>query len=380
MPEPPVTEENPPLDLARPEIGPEEERLVVEVLRSGRLSLGPVLEKFERDFAAWLGVEDAIAVSSGTAGLHLGVRALGWGPGDEVVLSPFTFVASANCLLYEGVKPVFADIDPVSLNLDPAAAEAAVGEKTVGLLPIDIFGQPADLPAFERIASDHGLAILEDSCQALGAIDSEGRKVGSRGNVSTFAFYANKQMSTGEGGMVIPADSGMAEVMRSERNQGRAIDMDWLDHDRLGFNYRMSDVTAAIGVAQVARLDQLLAGREEVARLYLDRLAAIPGLELPAPDQAPARRSWFVFPVRLPEGVDRDGVIRQLGEQGVPAKAYLPSIHLFPHLADFGYREGQFPVAESVAARSMALPFHAGLDEGDIDRVGTALAAALGAG
>ena len=326
------------------------------------------------------GVEDAIAVSSGTAGLHLGVRALGWGPGDEVVLSPFTFVASANCLLYEGVKPVFADIDPVSLNLDPAAAEAAVGEKTVGLLPIDIFGQPADLPAFERIASDHGLAILEDSCQALGAIDSEGRKVGSRGNVSTFAFYANKQMSTGEGGMVIPADSGMAEVMRSERNQGRAIDMDWLDHDRLGFNYRMSDVTAAIGVAQVARLDQLLAGREEVARLYLDRLAAIPGLELPAPDQAPARRSWFVFPVRLPEGVDRDGVIRQLGEQGVPAKAYLPSIHLFPHLADFGYREGQFPVAESVAARSMALPFHAGLDEGDIDRVGTALAAALGAG
>ena len=375
-----MTEENPPLDLARPEIGPEEERLVVEVLRSGRLSLGPVLEKFERDFAAWLGVEDAIAVSSGTAGLHLGVRALGWGPGDEVVLSPFTFVASANCLLYEGVKPVFADIDPVSLNLDPAAAEAAVGEKTVGLLPIDIFGQPADLPAFERIASDHGLAILEDSCQALGAIDSEGRKVGSRGNVSTFAFYANKQMSTGEGGMVIPADPGMAEVMRSERNQGRAIDMDWLDHDRLGFNYRMSDVTAAIGVAQVARLDQLLAGREEVARLYLDRLAAIPGLELPAPDQAPARRSWFVFPVRLPEGVDRDGVIRQLGEQGVPAKAYLPSIHLFPHLADFGYREGQFPVAESVAARSMALPFHAGLDEGDIDRVGTALAAALGAG
>ena len=375
-----MTEENPPLDLARPEIGPEEERLVVEVLRSGRLSLGPVLEKFERDFAAWLGVEDAIAVSSGTAGLHLGVRALGWGPGDEVVLSPFTFVASANCLLYEGVKPVFADIDPVSLNLDPAAAEAAVGEKTVGLLPIDIFGQPADLPAFERIASDHGLAILEDSCQALGAIDSEGRKVGSRGNVSTFAFYANKQMATGEGGVIIPSGPGMAEILRSERNQGRAIDMDWLDHDRLGFNYRMSDVTAAIGVAQVARLDQLLAGREEVARLYLDRLAAIPGLELPAPDQAPARRSWFVFPVRLPEGVDRDGVIRQLGEQGVPAKAYLPSIHLFPHLADFGYREGQFPVAESVAARSMALPFHAGLDEGDIDRVGTALAAALGAG
>jgi len=375
-----VTEEQPPLDLARPEIGPEEERLVVEVLRSGRLSLGPVLEQFERDCADWLGVDDAIAVSSGTAGLHLGVRALGWGPGDEVVLSPFTFVASANCLLYERVKPVFADIDPVSLNLDPEAAEAAVTDATSGLLPIDIFGQPADLPAFERIAADRGLAILEDSCQALGAIDSEGRKVGSRGNVSTFAFYANKQMSTGEGGMVIPADPAMAEVMRSERNQGRAIDMDWLDHDRLGFNYRMSDVTAAIGVAQVGRLDELLAGRARIACMYLERLAAIEGLELPAPDQDPARRSWFVFPVRLPEGTDRDGVIRRLGEQGIPAKAYLPSIHLFPHLAGFGYREGQFPVAESVAARSMALPFHAGLSGGDIDRVATALGDALAAG
>ncbi len=370
----------PPLDLARPEIGPEEERLVLEVLRSGRLSLGPVLERFERDFAAWLGVEDAVAVSSGTAALHLGVRSLGWGEGDEVVLSPFTFVASANCLLYEGVKPVFADIDPVSLNLDPAAAEAAVTEATAGLLPIDIFGQPADLPAFERIAAARGLGILEDSCQALGAIDSEGRKVGSRGDVSTFAFYANKQMTTGEGGMIIPTDPAMAEVVRSERNQGRAIDMDWLDHDRLGFNYRMSDVTAAIGVAQVARLDRLLEGRARVAATYLERLAAVDGLELPAVDAPPARRSWFVFPVRLPEGSDRDGVIRNLGERGIPAKAYLPAIHLFPHLAELGYREGQFPVAESVAARSLALPFHAGLSEGDIDRVGTALADAIAVG
>jgi perosamine synthetase len=178
----------------------------------------------------------------------------------------------------------------------------------------------------------------------------------------------------------------MAEVMRSERNQGRAIDMDWLDHDRLGFNYRMSDVTAAIGVAQVARLDELLAGRARVAGMYLERLGPLTaasggaGIELPAPDQPPARRSWFVFPVRLPEGADRDGVIRTLGEQGIPAKAYLPSIHLFPHLAGFGYREGQFPVAESVAARSLALPFHAGLTEGDIDRVAEALTGALAAG
>ncbi|MCB0830455.1 MAG: DegT/DnrJ/EryC1/StrS family aminotransferase [Solirubrobacterales bacterium] len=370
----------PPLDLARPEIGPEEERLVLEVLRSGRLSLGPMLERFENDFAEWLGVDDAVAVSSGTAALHLGVRAFGWGPGDEVVLSPFTFVASANCLLYEGVKPVFADIDPASLNLDPEAASAAVTSATTGLLPIDIFGQPSDMPAFEQIATDRGIGILEDSCQALGAVDSEGQKVGSRGNVATFAFYANKQMTTGEGGMIVPADPAMAEVLRSERNQGRAIDMDWLDHDRLGFNYRMSDVTAAIGVAQVARLDELLAGRARVAEMYMKRLSGVAGIELPAADVPPARRSWFVFPVRLPEGADRDGVIRSLGERGIPAKAYLPSIHLFPHLAALGYREGQFPVAESVAARSLALPFHAGLSEGDIDRVASALADALAAG
>ncbi|HMT05192.1 MAG TPA: DegT/DnrJ/EryC1/StrS family aminotransferase [Solirubrobacterales bacterium] len=377
-----MTEGLPPLDLARPQIGPEEERLVLEVLRSGRLSLGEMLERFEDDFANWLGVDDAVAVSSGTAALHLGVRALGWGIGDEVVLSPFTFVASANCLLYEGVRPVFADIDPDSLNLDPAAAEAAVTDATVGLLPIDIFGQPSAMPEFERIAAAHGLGILEDSCQALGAIDSEGRKVGSRGNIATFAFYANKQMTTGEGGMIVPADPGMAEVLRSERNQGRAIDMDWLDHDRLGFNYRMSDVTAAIGVAQVGRLDELLAGRARVAGMYLERLSGLAdgspeGLVLPASDRPPASRSWFVFPVRLPEGSDRDGIIRQLGEQGIPAKAYLPSIHLFPHLAELGYQQGQFPIAESVAARSLALPFHAGLSEGDVGRVADALADAL---
>lgn len=380
-----MAEELPPLDLARPEIGPEEERLVLEVLRSGRLSLGPVLERFEGDFAAWLGVGDAVAVSSGTAALHLGVRALGWGEGDEVVLSPFTFVASANCLLYESVKPVFADIDPVSLNLDPAAAEAALTGASVGLLPVDIFGQPSDLPEFERIADRRGLGILEDSCQALGAVDSEGRKVGSRGNVATFAFYANKQMTTGEGGMIIPSGPEMGARLRSERNQGRAIDMDWLDHDRLGFNYRMSDVTAAIGVAQTGRLDQLLAARARVAGIYLDRFTELAeggsgGLTLPAADVPPAKRSWFVFPVRLPEAADRDEVIRRLGESGIPAKAYLPSIHLFPHLAELGYREGQFPVAESVAARSLALPFHAGLSEGEIDRVAGALAGALAGG
>lgn len=366
-----------PLDLARPEIGPEEERLVLEVLRSGRLSLGPMLDRFERSFAAWLGVEDAIAVSSGTAALHLGVRALGWGEGDEVVLSPFTFVASANCLLYERVRPVFADVEPETANLDPGAARAAVGERTAGLLPIDIFGWPADLPELERLAAERGLAILEDSCQALGAIDAEGRRVGGRGNLAAFAFYANKQMTTGEGGVLIPSDPDQAARIRSERNQGRAVDMAWLDHDRLGFNYRMSDVTAAIGVAQVARLDELLAGRDRVAALYGAALAGIDGVEAYPAERGRARRSWFVYPVRLPEGADRDGIIARLGEEGIPAKAYLPCIHLMPHLRELGYGEGDFPVAEGIAARSLALPFHAGLDRADVERVATALDRAL---
>jgi perosamine synthetase len=365
------------LPLARPDIGSEEERLVLEVLRSGRLSLGPMLERFEKEFAGWLGVDDAIATSSGTTALHLGVRALGWECGDEVVLSPFTFVASANCLIFEGIRPVFADVDPLTLNLDPAAAESALTEQTVGLLPIDIFGFPCDMPAFERVAARRGLGLLEDSAQALGAIDAEGRKVGSRGNLAAFAFYANKQMTTGEGGMLIPRDPDEAERIRSERNQGRAVDMEWLDHDRLGYNYRLSDVAAAIGVAQVAKLDRLLADRTRVAALYADALGSLAGLELAIAGQGEAKRSWFVYPVRLAEGIDRDGVIASLADRGVPSKAYLPCVHLFPHLRERGYREGQFPVAESISARSLALPFHGGMSESDVAIVAEALEAAL---
>lgn len=362
-----------PLSLARPEIGPEEERLVLEVLRSGRLSLGPMLERFERDFAAWLGVDDAIATSSGTTALHLGVRALGWGPGDEVVLSPFTFVASANCLLYEGVRPVFADIDPVTLNLTPESASEKVGPATKGLLPIDIFGYPCDMPGFETLAAEKGLSILEDAAQALGAVDREGKKAGSRGSPTAFAFYANKQMTTGEGGMIIPGDPGEAERVRSERNQGRAVDMDWLDHDRLGFNYRLSDVAAAIGVAQVEKLDRMLCDRARIAGLYGQAFEEVERIELPVEGIGRSRRSWFVYPVRLDPGVDRDAVIAKLAAEGVPAKAYLPCIHLFPHLRRFGYEEGQFPVAESVSARSLALPFHTAMTEGDVARVAGAL-------
>jgi perosamine synthetase len=367
-----------PIELARPELGPREEELVLEVLRSGRLSLGPMGVLFERELAAWLGVEDAVAVSSGTTALHLGVRQLGWGRGDEVLTSPFSFVASANCLLYEGARPVFCDVDPVTLNLDPHAAAAAVGERTAGILPVHIFGYPAAMPDFEALAGARGLGILEDACEALGAVDSEGRRVGARGNLATFAFYANKQMTTGEGGTIVPTDSDTAARLRSERNQGRAVDMGWLDHDRLGYNYRLSDVAAAIGVAQIEKLDQLLARRAAVAALYAERLAGIEGLEVPIPGRGQEVRSWFVYVVGLPDGVDRDAAIARLAERGIASKAYLPCIHLFPHLRELGYREGQFPVAEAAAARSLALPFYPAMGEAEVERVVTELAAAIG--
>jgi perosamine synthetase len=367
------------IPLASPELGAREEELVLEVLRSGRLSLGPMGERFERAFAEFLGVEDAVAVSSGTAALHLGVRQLGWGPGDEVLTSPFTFVASSNCLLYEGAKPVFVDVDPVTLDLDVEAAAAAVTERTVGLLPIDIFGWPAAWPALEALATEHGLGLLEDACQALGAVDEEGRTVGSRGNFATFAFYANKQMTTGEGGMIVPTDSGAAARLRSERNQGRAVDMGWLDHDRLGFNYRLSDVSAAIGLGQVEKLPRLLEERAAVAARYAERLAAVPGVEAPMAARGKEVRSWFVYVVRLADEVDRDAVILRLRERGIDSKSYLPSIHLFPHIAALGYREGQFPVAEAASAHSLALPFFPQMSEEQIERVCAELAAAVDA-
>jgi perosamine synthetase len=367
-----------PIQLARPEIGAREEELVLEVLRSGRLSLGPMGERFERELAAGLGVGDAVAVSSGTTALHLGVRQLGWGRGEEIVTSPFSFVASANCLLYEGARPVFCDVDPVTLNLDPHAAAAAVGERTAGLLPVHIFGYPAAMPDLEALAGARGLGILEDACEALGAVDSEGRRVGSRGNLATFAFYANKQMTTGEGGMIVPTDADTAARLRSERNQGRAVDMGWLDHDRLGYNYRLSDVAAAIGVAQVEKLDHLLARRAAVAALYSERLAGLEGIEVPIAGRGQEVRSWFVYVVALPAEVDRDATIARLAERGIASKAYLPCIHLFPHLRELGYREGQFPVAEAAAARSLALPFYPAMGEVEVERVVGELAAALG--
>ncbi|MBX5468487.1 MAG: DegT/DnrJ/EryC1/StrS family aminotransferase [Thermoleophilaceae bacterium] len=362
------------IPLARPVLGEREEQLVLDVLRSGRLSLGPMLEEFERRFAERLGAAHASAVSSGTAGLHLAVRAAGIEAGDEVITTPFSFVASANCVLYEGARPVFCDIDPRTLNLDPRAAEAAVGERTTGILPVHIFGYPADMPAFERIARERGLWLVEDACEALGAVHADGTPVGARGNSAVFAFYANKQITTGEGGVVTCGDAAVKERIDSERNQGRVPDMGWLDHDRLGFNYRLSELACALGVAQLERLDELLAARARVAALYGEALAGIEGLRLPCPDEGGDRRSWFVYVVQLPRGVARDRAVEELRARGVDSKPYLPAIHLMSFYRErFGHRPGEFPVCEDVAARSLSLPFFPGMSEGQVARVAEAL-------
>jgi perosamine synthetase len=361
------------IPLARPMLGEPEERAVLEVLRSGRLSLGPRLDEFERAFAACVGAAHASATSSGTTALHLALRAVGLGDGDEVVTSPLSFVASANVVLYERATPVFADIDPVTLNLDPAAAAAAITGRTAALLPVHIFGYPADLPAFER----HGLPIVEDACEALGAVHADGTPVGGRGHPAAFGFYANKQLTTGEGGMLVTGSAEHKERIDSERNQGRAPNMDWLDHDRLGFNYRLSDIACALGLAQLDRLDEMLAARARVAGWYREALAGTE-LELPCEDADGNVRGWFVFVVQLPRRLDRDATMVALRDRGVQSKPYLPAIHLMSFYRErFGHRPGEFPVCEDVAARSIALPFFPQMTEGQVARVAEALQSAL---
>lgn len=363
-----------PIPLARPVIGESEEQRVADVLRSGRLSLGPLVQRFEQAFADRVRARFASAVSSGTAGLHLALRAVGVADGDEVITSPFSFVASANAALYERARPVFADIDPVTLNLDPEAVAAAMTERTTALLPVHIFGYPADIPALERL----DLPVVEDACEALGAVDSDGVPVGARGHPAVFGFYPNKQLTTGEGGMIATADAELKERIDSERNQGRAQDMGWLDHDRLGFNYRLSDLACALGLAQLEHLDEMLVARARVAARYGEALADVEGLGLPCPETGAIRRGWFVFVVQLPRGVDRIAVMEGLEGQGIASKPYFPAVHLMSFYRErFGHREGEFPVCEDVAARSLALPFFPQMTDGQVQRVALALARAL---
>jgi perosamine synthetase len=363
------------IPLARPVIGAEEEQAVLDVLRSGQLSLGPRVTAFEETFASRVDARYASAVSSGTAGLQLALRAVGVCDHDEVVTSPLSFVASANVCVMERAVPVFADIDPVTLTLDPQAAAAAVTDRTAAILPVHIFGYPADMAALEAL----DLPIVEDACEALGARYADGTAVGSRSHPAIFGFYANKQLTTGEGGMVTVGDLSIKERIDSERNQGRAPNMDWLDHDRLGFNFRLSDIACALGIAQLARLDAMLAERQRVADLYYEGLNSVDGLTLPCADRGDERRGWFVFVVQLPAEFDRDDTIRALAALDIQSKPYLPAIHLMAYYREqFGHREGEFPVCEAVAAQSIALPFFPEMTEAQVERVCAALRETLG--
>jgi perosamine synthetase len=367
------------IPLARPWIDEREEELVLEVLRSGRLSLGPTIDRFEELIAERVGAPYAAAVSSGTAGLHLLVRGTEIGPGDEVITSPLSFAASANCFLFEGATPVFADVDPRTWNMDPAAVEAAITERTKGVVAVDMFGYPCELGPLMELCERRGLALIEDSAEALGA-EYRGQPIGSHGPSAVFGFYPNKQLATGEGGVVVTHSEETWKLVRSLRNQGRSYeDGGWFNHVRLGFNYRWTDLQAAVGIAQLEKLDRALELRSTVAERYAELLADVKGVELAPADDADHRRSWFVYVVALAPEVDRARVMADLRERGVDAAEYVPCIHLQSYMREsFGFGEGLCPVAEEISSRTMALPFYPEIDPDDQEYVVEALRAALG--
>ncbi len=358
-------------------MGEREEELVVEALRSRRFALGPMIERFERALAERVGAPFVAAVSSGTAGLHLCVRMAGLGVGDEAITSPFSFVASANCVLYEGATPVFADVDPLTLNLDPAAVAAAITPRTRAIVAVDIFGYPCELDPLRALAGAHGLALIEDACEALGA-SYRGRPLGSAPHPAVFGFYPNKQVTTGEGGAVAVSSEEEWRRLKSLSNQGRTDSGGWLDHARFGYNYRLDDLSAAVGLAQVEKLDLLLRMRADAAARYAALLGGVDGVGPPLPDDDDHVRSWFVYPVRLAPDIDRERVIARLAERGIETARYLPSIHLQPYMRErLGYREGMLPVSEDASRRLLALPFYPEIEADDQAYVAEELRAAV---
>ncbi len=359
------------IPLARPYLDGREEELVLDVLRSDSLACGPVAPAFERGFADRVGTRFAVSCSSGTAGLHAALHRLGLGPGDEVITSSFSFVASANVILFERATPIFAEIDERTFNIDPAAVEAAITERTKAIIPVHIFGYPCDIEAISAIAQRHGLAVIEDACEAIGCT-IDGRGVGTHGNLAVWGFYPNKQLTTGEGGAITTDDPDLARELRSLVNQGRSDNGDWLVHQRLGFNYRMDEMSAAVGLAQLEKLDMLLERRRRVAERYNELLAGVEGVELPY--VGPHPRSWFIYYVRLAPGIDRTAVSAALAERGVATRPYLPAIHTQPTYRDrFGYGPGMLPVTERVSASTLALPFFIQLEDDDIAYVADSL-------
>jgi perosamine synthetase len=366
------------IPLSRPYLDEREEELVLEVLRSGRLSLGPTIDRFEELVAERVGAPYAAALSSGTAGLHLLVRIAGVQAGDEVITSTLSFAASANCFLYEGATPVFADVDPKTWNLDPAAVEAAITERTKAVVAVDMFGYPCELDALKELCDRHRLALIEDSAEALGA-EYRGRPIGSHGPPCVFGFYPNKQVATGEGGVVLTHDEETWQLVRSLRNQGRSYqDGGWFNHVRLGFNYRWTDVQAAIGIAQLEKLDRALALRSAAAARYAELLEDVDGVSLAPADDADHRRSWFVYVVALAPEVDRARVMADLRDRGIDCAEYVPCIHLQSYMREqFGFAEGLCPVAEDIASRTLALPFFPQIEAEDQEHVVDALRAVL---
>jgi perosamine synthetase len=367
------------IPLSRPWLDEREEELVLEVLRSGRLSLGPWIDRFEEQIAERVGAPYAAALSSGTAGLHLLCKIAGLGRGDEVITSPLSFVSSANCFILEGATPVFADIDPVTLNLDPAAVEAAISDRTRAIVPVDMFGLPCELDELRAIADRHGLAFIEDACESLGA-EYRGRPLGAQGPSAVFAFYPNKQMATGEGGVVTTHSEEEWQLLRSLRNQGRSYDGGggWFHHVMVGMNYRWTDIQAAIGLAQLEKLDRILELREAAAARYGERLEGVEGVEIPWAGDVDHKRSWFVYVVKLDAGIDRGAVMSALRGEGVATAEYVPCIHLQPYMRErYGFGPGLCPVAEDASSRTLALPFFTQIHAADQHRVVDVLSAAV---
>ena len=356
------------IPLSRPDITEREKQAVLAVLDSHHLSLGPKLKEFEEKMAAYAGTQYAVACNSGTSGLHMIVVALGIKEGDEVITTPFSFISSSNCMLFERAKPVFVDIDEKTYNMDTAQIEAKITERTKAILPVHIFGQPVNMHEIRRIALKHGLFIIEDSCEAIGA-EWNGNKAGTMSDAGVFAFYPNKQMTTGEGGIVVTNNENLAKLCYSLRNQGRGIDTQWLNHIRLGYNYRMSDISAALGIAQLERIDEMIAARQRVADSYMGKLKDVEGVILPTIDEK-VKMSWFVFVIRFEPWIDRNLAMELLLERGIGCRPYFTAIHLQPFYREmFGYKEGDFPVTEHVASGTLAIPFFNNITEEQIDIV-----------